>query len=92
MKLLRTLATILMLVMLLTIEGVLSKPASAFCNAGSDNFGPVRGMRCRVDPSCGSYSICETEWCSQSACGSGGYLEYCIGSEYCGLYPGCNRC
>jgi hypothetical protein len=58
------------------------------CDSGYNNMGTFIYHSCSATCS-GSQDLCETDGC---ICGGPGYLQYCIGAQYCGQFPGCRSC
>jgi hypothetical protein len=71
------------------IAGGLAGYGQPSCGGGSNNYGFFYAHEC-FENICSTGTSCEHDACR---CGTqGGWLEYCVGQQYCGQYPGCFTC
>jgi len=73
----------------------ISAKVNAACDSGDNNWGVEQNYICFVNSLDCNGDTCETDTCSESLCPGGegnGYLTYCVGNQFCGMYNGCLGC
>jgi hypothetical protein len=71
---------------------VIFSSAIGTVHACHDMFGDISGFlqqySCVISSDCDPLSVCEWDSCSNMC--MTGYYSFCVGQEYCGVYPSCS--